>query len=80
MWWKRSFLIPEAVRQQADIFITGEIGYHDFLTYSDDILLVAIGHYESEIAIKHYLYQKLIKNFSNFASSETEATSIFYLK
>jgi putative NIF3 family GTP cyclohydrolase 1 type 2 len=51
-----AFLIPEAVRQQADIFITGEIGYHD------------------------YLYQKLIKNFSNFASSETEATSIFYLK
>ncbi|HOF16453.1 MAG TPA: Nif3-like dinuclear metal center hexameric protein [Bacteroidales bacterium] len=75
-----AFLIPEAVRQQADIFITGEIGYHDFLTYSDDILLVAIGHYESEIAIKHYLYQKLIKNFSNFANSETEATSIFYLK
>ncbi len=74
-----SFLITEAIRQQADVFITGEIGYHDFLNYSDTILLVAIGHYESEIAIKHYLHQKLIEKFSNFAVSETEVKSIFYL-
>lgn len=43
-----AFLIPEAVRQQADAFITGEIGYHRFFGYDDSIQLMEIGHFESE--------------------------------
>mgnify|MGYP002853395351 CR=1 FL=1 len=43
-----AFLIPEAIRQQCDAFITGEIGYHRFFGYEDVIQLMEIGHYESE--------------------------------
>jgi len=43
-----SFLIPEAVRSGADLFLTGEIKYHEFFGYEKDIILMEIGHYESE--------------------------------
>lgn len=67
-----AFLLPDAIAQQADVFITGEIHYHDFLSYEKNLFLTAIGHYESEIEIKHYLYEKLIKKFTTFAVSKTE--------
>ena len=43
-----SFLIPQALRAGADAFVTGEIKYHDFQGHDDDILLISMGHYESE--------------------------------
>ena len=43
-----AFLIPDAISQQADAFITGEIGYHRFFGYDDTIQLMEIGHFESE--------------------------------
>ncbi len=43
-----SFLVYDAIRRNADAFITGEIGYHDFFGLEDDILLVELGHYETE--------------------------------
>lgn len=43
-----AFLIPVAMRNHADVFITGEMRYHDFFGHESDILLAEIGHYESE--------------------------------
>lgn len=43
-----AFLIDDAIRQGADAFLTGEIGYHRFFGHEDDTLLVEMGHYESE--------------------------------
>jgi len=43
-----AFLIPKAIGKGADAFITGEIGYHRFFGYEDSILLMELGHYESE--------------------------------
>ena len=43
-----AFLMEDAVRCGADAFITGEIGYHRFFGYENDILLMEIGHFESE--------------------------------
>lgn len=43
-----AFLAGEAIRQQADVFLTGEIGYHRFFGYENDLQLMEIGHYESE--------------------------------
>lgn len=40
-------LIADAAAAGADAYLTGEIRYHDFQAH-DDILLAAIGHYESE--------------------------------
>lgn len=43
-----AFLIPNAIKAGADAFITGEIGYHRFFGYENDIQLMEIGHFESE--------------------------------
>jgi Uncharacterized conserved protein len=43
-----AFLIPQAIRSGADVFVTGEIKYHDYFANDERILLASIGHYESE--------------------------------
>ena len=42
------FLIDEALKSEADAFVTGEIGYHRFFGLKESIMLAALGHYESE--------------------------------
>ena len=43
-----AFLIPHAISEQADAFLTGEIRYHEYFGREKEILLAEIGHYESE--------------------------------
>lgn len=43
-----AFLTGNAIAKGADAFLTGEIGYHRFFGYENDILLLELGHYESE--------------------------------
>ncbi|MCM1312320.1 MAG: Nif3-like dinuclear metal center hexameric protein [Bacteroides sp.] len=43
-----AFLLPNAAAAGADVFITGEIGYHRFFGYENSMLLMEIGHFESE--------------------------------
>ncbi len=43
-----SFLIKDAIRAQADAFITADIKYHDFFDADYQITLLDIGHYHSE--------------------------------
>ena len=43
-----AFLLPQAIGQGADVFLTGEIKYHDYFGHEDELLMVEIGHYESE--------------------------------
>lgn len=62
-----AFLIPEAVRQGADIFITGEAKYNDFYDVEKNILLAVIGHYESEICTKEIFFEIITKKITNFA-------------
>lgn len=42
------FLIDEAVRQGADAFITGEVGYHRYFGLENELWVAALGHYQSE--------------------------------
>lgn len=44
-----AYLIPMAVKEGADIIITGDIKYHDYTTHADDIVIADIGHFESEV-------------------------------
>ncbi len=62
-----AFLIPLAVRNNADVFITGEIKYHDYFGYDNEILLAEIGHYESEQYTKEIFYTIIRDLFPNFA-------------
>lgn len=62
-----SFLIGDAIRQQADVYLTGDMKYHDFQRAEGRITLVDIGHYESEQFCKELIYSIISKKFSNFA-------------
>ena len=54
-----AFLLPKAIGQGADAFLTGEIKYHDYFGHEDDLLMVEIGHYESEQYTME-IFQKII--------------------
>ena len=43
-----AFLLTQAIGKGADAFLTGEIKYHDYFGHEDDLLMMEIGHYESE--------------------------------
>ncbi|MDD5506744.1 MAG: Nif3-like dinuclear metal center hexameric protein [Bacteroidales bacterium] len=67
-----SFLIKNAVAQKADAFITADLKYHDFFEAYDKILLIDIGHYESEQFTKELITSILVKKFPTFAVLMTE--------
>lgn len=62
-----SFAIQAAKASGADAFITADLKYHDFFTAENSILLVDIGHYESEQFTKNLLVAYLTKKITNFA-------------
>jgi len=76
-----AFLIPEAIAYGADIFITGEAKYNDFLDVEDKILLAVTGHYESELCTKDILYDIISKKFPTFAAqiSKTSSNPVKYI-
>ena len=73
-----SSLIPEAVAKGADAYITGDLKYHDYTTWSQEILLADIGHYESELCTKKIFSRIIREKFPNFVTyfSETEKNPI----
>ncbi|MEC8536769.1 MAG: Nif3-like dinuclear metal center hexameric protein, partial [Bacteroidota bacterium] len=62
-----SFAISTAKSAGADAFISADLKYHDFFTAEDEILLMDIGHYESEQYTKNLLASYLKKKNPNFA-------------
>ena len=42
------FLLPDAIGEGADAFITGEMHYHQYFGYEQQIQICVIGHYQSE--------------------------------
>lgn len=71
-------LIREAIAKGADTFITGDLKYHDYTTYSPDILLADIGHFESELCTKKIFSRIIREKFPNFVAyfSESEKNPI----
>lgn len=43
-----AFLLKTALNEGADAFVTGEMHYHDFFGYEQQIQICSIGHYQSE--------------------------------
>tara|TARA_A200000113_G_scaffold172023_1_gene156968 strand:- start:3437 stop:4531 length:1095 start_codon:yes stop_codon:yes gene_type:complete len=62
-----SFVISEAKRSNADALVTADLKYHDFFQAEDQLLLVDIGHFESEQFTKNLIYSYLKKKLPNFA-------------
>lgn len=73
--------IGDAVAAHADIYVTGDVKYHEFTSYCDKILIADIGHYESEHFTKEIFYDIIQKKFPNFATyyAELEKNPINYL-
>jgi len=65
-----SFLIKDAIQQQADIYISSDIKYHEFFD-AEGIVVADIGHFESEQYSIDLLAELLRKNFPNFAVLKT---------
>ncbi len=67
-----SFLLGDAIRQGADVFISGDFKYHEFFDAENKLVIADIGHYESEQFTKELIYDKLTEKFSNIALHFTE--------
>lgn len=62
-----SFLLKDAIRSKADIYITGDFKYHEFFDAEDKLIIADIGHFESEQYTINLLSAILTKKFPNFA-------------
>ncbi|MEY3236999.1 MAG: hypothetical protein RI883_1100 [Bacteroidota bacterium] len=66
-----SFLLNQAKRLNADIYITGDFKYHEFFDAENQILIADIGHYESEQYTSDLIADILKKKFTTFAVHKT---------
>ena len=64
-------LIAAARRSGAQLYISGDISYHNFFT-PEGFMIMDIGHYESEIDIVDILFALITKKFPTFAVRITQ--------
>jgi len=62
-----SFLLKDAIAQEADIFITSDFKYHQFFDAENRIVIADIGHYEAEKFTKELICDFLREKFPTFA-------------
>lgn len=76
-----SFLIRQALQSGANIFLTGDLKYHQYFEAEGRIILADIGHFESEQYTKELFSELLIKKFPKFAVrlSEINTNPVYYL-
>ncbi len=76
------FLLGEAVRQEADAFVTGEMHYHIYMGMEQKIQIAVMGHYQSEQYTSILLESVLKKAHPSLKTvvSEVNTNPIYYLK
>lgn len=76
-----SFLLAEAIGQQADVYLSADFKYHEFFQAEQKIVIADIGHYESEQYTKEIFFELISKKIPTFAIhfSETDSSPINYL-
>ena len=62
-----SFLLKDAIAQDADVYVSSDFKYHDFFDSNNQIMLFDIGHYESEYFTQQLIFDILKENFSKLA-------------
>lgn len=67
-----SFLVGHAKAMGADIYITGDMKYHEFFDAENQLIIADIGHFESEQFTIELLDEYLRKKFATFAPCLTE--------
>ena len=76
-----SFLLDSAIAAGADAFVTGEMHYHEFFGYEQEIQICVIGHYQSE-QFTSEIFQRIIEEKCPGVSclvSEIDTNPIIYL-
>ena len=59
--------IMHAKAAGADAFVTADVTYHRFFEAENNLLILDIGHFESEQYTKEIFFEQLIEKFPNFA-------------
>ncbi|HPW90295.1 MAG TPA: Nif3-like dinuclear metal center hexameric protein [Paludibacteraceae bacterium] len=59
--------IPYAKAVGADAFVTADVTYHRFFEAENNLLILDVGHFESEQYTKEIFFEQLIEKFPNFA-------------
>jgi len=61
------FLIHSAKNSGAQVYVSGDIKYHDYFYAENKIIIIDIGHFESEQFTKEIFYDIIMKKNPNFA-------------
>ncbi|MFM8596920.1 MAG: Nif3-like dinuclear metal center hexameric protein [Flavobacteriales bacterium] len=62
-----SFLLPDAIRAKADLYLSADFKYHEFFDAESKLIIADIGHFESEQFTSEILTEIIKENFPNFA-------------
>ena len=75
------FLLDEALKAGADAFITGEMHYHQYFGYEQQIQICVIGHYQSEQYTSEVFEEIILKECPgvNTCIAETCTNPILYI-
>ena len=76
-----AFLIGEALAANADLYVSGDLKYHDFTACRGTIALADIGHHESEQCAKKIIQEIISGQFTGLPIyfSETDINPINYI-
>jgi dinuclear metal center YbgI/SA1388 family protein len=64
-------MINNALREGADVFLTADLGYHDFFIPNGKMLLADMGHFESEQFTSDLILRRIKEKFPTFALLKT---------
>ena len=67
--------IKEAQKKGANAYVTADVTYHQFFEAKNNLLLVDVGHYESERYTKNYMLDYLEKKITTFAITLSEVNT-----
>ena len=70
-----SFLLNECLHQNVDAFVSSDFKYHEFFDANGELMILDIGHYESEFYTIELLFELLTKKFPKFAAHCTKVTT-----
>ena len=75
-----SFLINDAKRCAADVYLTADLKYHDFFEADNEILIIDAGHFETEQFTKQLFADIILKKNPKFAVqiSSVKTNSVHY--
>lgn len=69
-----AFLIGDARTARAEVYVTADLKYNDFMTPDGALTVADIGHFESEYCAIELLFDILSKKFLTFAVRKSECS------